>query len=300
MSNFNLMDFLVKSQKFNNIRYVDSDHSYTIDGVRAISGTRLIHQYTPEFDSVAIAKKKAEKDGSDYEVILNDWAKTNATSTVKGTILHETMEFLIQKRVRELDEKETKLMIKNSLNNIETYNSKISDLKHDVETVYKDVKYAVEKISPQIEKLLINTESILIPLFSEFIIGDKDYRICGTIDQLFYNTRENELQIWDWKTNKSIEIDKKFPTDKFMLEPITDIQNTNFWHYSIQLSLYKFILEKNTGIKVGKLWLCHFSDLTEEPTYYECPYLEKTVELILEDNLRKILKEESEIKNESN
>lgn len=293
-----LNEFFKKIVVFHPIKYKDSDHTYLYGDVPCISGTSLIHKYTPEFDSISIAERVATKEGVSVGEILNRWAITNATSTVKGTLLHEYVELKFQKRVAERDDKQIKEMIKSSLKRITTYDPEISDLTSDINEVFVNLKVSYNETVPQINDFLNKSNGALIPLMSEFIIGDEDYRVCGTIDQLFYNETYKTLQIWDWKTNKKIDIENIYKDGKYMLEPISNIENSNFWHYSIQLSLYKFILEKNTGIVTEKLWLCHFNEANESFVIIECPYLEREVKLILEDNLAKILKKEVEMANE--
>lgn len=283
--------FFKSSINFRDIEYIDSSHSYTINGIRAISGTQLIHKYTNEFDARAIAEKVALKKDLPIDEILNDWAKTNASSTVKGTFLHEFIELSFQKRILELDDKELKEMIKKSLLNIQTFNSELN-LKQDLIDVFKMTKESIELNKEKILNFLSTSKSRLIPIVSEFIIGDQEFRICGTIDQIFYNKTYNCLQIWDWKTNKAIE--QTGFNNKKMLDPISHIDDSNFWHYSLQLSLYKFILKKVAGIDVGDLWLCHFCDVKEEYELLKCPYLEHEVQLILEDNLKQMLAEEAQ------
>ena len=43
----------------------------------------------------------------------------------------------------------------------------------------------------------------LIPVKSELVVGDKELMLCGMIDQIFWNEKQQCLQIWDWKTNIS-------------------------------------------------------------------------------------------------
>lgn len=291
----NLNDFFEKSSKFNSIRYTDSNHSYLIDGIRAISGTQLIHRYTPEFNQLEIAQKSADKLGVHVGFILNEWAKKNVKSTVKGTLMHEFIELQYQKRELEFDDKKIKEMIILSLKRVETYNPEFSDFKSDIEEVFNLVKKSIEKTIPKIQKFLNESLGALIPIASEFIVGDSEFRICGTIDQLFYNKTHNSLQIWDWKTNNKIDVKRFFKDDFYMKEPISNIENTNFWHYSIQLSLYKFILQKITGIEVGELWLCHFDDEQNDYVLYNCPYLEHEIQLLLNHNLTIMLKDEEEL-----
>jgi hypothetical protein len=84
------------------------------------------------------------------------------------------------------------------------------------------------------------------------------------LDQLFWNIKMKELQVWDWKTNK--EIAKYSIYKQRMLAPIAHMHDCEYNKYSLQTSLYKYIIEKNTGLKIGNCYLVH---LTEHKDTYE-------------------------------
>lgn len=293
----NLTDFFIKSSLFDNIRYTDSDHSYLINGVKAISGTTLIHKYSPEFNSVEIAKKTAIKQGRPLKEVLNEWALNNVRSTVKGTLCHEYVELCYQKRILEFDDDRIKEMVQKGLKSKDTYDPKLNGFKRDVENLVNLINEDYKKTIIQIDDFLKATKGKLIPISSEFIIGDPEYRICGTIDQLFYNETYNCLEIWDWKTNKEIKLNNQY--NSMMKHPISWVDNINFKHYSMQLSLYKYIIQKITGFDVGELWLVHFDYKKEQFELINCPYMEYEVLLMLEDNLNNVLEKEKET-NEQN
>ena len=62
------------------------------------------------------------------------------------------------------------------------------------------------------------------------------------------------------------------------------IDNSPYYHYALQLSLYKFILERNYSIKVDKLRLGIFHPTYNKPYLLEVPYLENEINTIF--NLR--------------
>lgn len=105
-----------------------------------------------------------------------------------------------------------------------------------------------------------------VPLKNETIIYDKDSMLCGTIDFLAYDTKCDEIVICDWKSNDEIKTEPMPFTDK-MYAPFDNFYNLNFYHYCLQLSIYKAILEKNTGLKVGKMWLFHIRHDCEYKPY---------------------------------
>ena len=118
------------------------------------------------------------------------------------------------------------------------------------------------------EKFYEDSKDNLIPVKSELVVGDREYGICGMVDQLFYNKKYNELQIWDWKTNKKIGTKNDYG-EKF-LEPLNNMDVCELNTYSLQLNLYKHIIEKNTNLKIGKLYICWFHETNKKYEVIEC------------------------------
>ena len=64
---------------------------------------------------------------------------------------------------------------------------------------------------------------------------------------MIFENPDGSLQIYDWKRCKEISYDSYY--GKAAITPcISHLPDTNFWHYSLQLNVYKNILE----IKYGK------------------------------------------------
>ena len=93
----------------------------------------------------------------------------------------------------------------------------------------------------------------LVPWRTEMMVWDKDYRLAGSIDMIFENS-DGELSIYDWKRCK--EIIKTNGFGKYgNKECIEHLPDTNYWHYSLQLNTYKYLIEKNYGKKVKEMYL---------------------------------------------
>ena len=85
------------------------------------------------------------------------------------------------------------------------------------------------------------------------MVYDEDLRLAGSIDMVFQN-EDGTLSIYDWKRSKGIE--KTSPFNECSTNELTShLPDTNFWHYSLQLNVYKAILEKNYGKTVKELFL---------------------------------------------
>ena len=99
--------------------------------------------------------------------------------------------------------------------------------------------------------------------FSEVIVYSKELGIAGTIDLLVYNSEQNMYHLVDWKTNKRIN-KNSFRNKKGILSSSKHLDDCNFMHYSLQLSFYRYILERYYGLEVGSQTLFH---LKENDTY---------------------------------
>jgi ATP-dependent exoDNAse (exonuclease V) beta subunit len=67
----------------------------------------------------------------------------------------------------------------------------------------------------------------------------------------------------DWKTNKRID-KNSFRNKKGILPSSEHLEDCNFVHYSLQLTFYRYILERYYGLEIGSQTLFH---LKENDTY---------------------------------
>jgi len=114
--------------------------------------------------------------------------------------------------------------------------------------------------------------------FPEVIVYSKELGLAGSIDFLLYDAENEEYKIVDWKTNK--RLDKTSFNNKMGLHPATaHLPDCNFSHYSLQLSLYRFLLEKHYGLNVTGTALAHLNEHKLE--FHKTPYLKTEVEEML-------------------
>jgi hypothetical protein len=118
--------------------------------------------------------------------------------------------------------------------------------------------------------------SHLVPYRSEWVVWDDEWNIAGTIDAVFKDIRDGSYWILDWKRVRTglepdleatrwgyIQKDDEWlepvkPWAKKMPKPLDDFYSTKYWNYSMQLNMYKTILEKNYGIKIKGMKLIQF------------------------------------------
>ena len=124
----------------------------------------------------------------------------------------------------------------------------------------------------------------LEPYRTEWAVYDTDYNIAGTID--FVDCQDGIFTIYDWKrSDKIIANGMPVKVSKYQekgLYPLEHLENCAYYHYALQLSLYKFILEKNYDIKVSDLRLGIFHPSYDKPYVLKMPYLENEVRTLME------------------
>lgn len=123
----------------------------------------------------------------------------------------------------------------------------------------------------------------LKPYRTEWAVYDWEHKIAGTID--FVDYQNGEYVIYDWKrSDKIVENGIPVKTNKYGEKgknPLEHLDNTPYYHYALQLSLYKYILEKNYGLKIADLRLGIFHPTYNKPYVLRMPYLEKEVNDII-------------------
>lgn len=126
--------------------------------------------------------------------------------------------------------------------------------------------------------------------YPEIVVYNHDYRIAGTIDLLTIQRKNdiNTITITDYKTSKAIN-QKGFQGQR-MLEPLSYLEDCNYNHYALQLSLYAYILE-NYGFTIENLYLLHLKE--NEEVEYLMPYMRNEAELMLKKLSYVIEKKES-------
>lgn len=127
----------------------------------------------------------------------------------------------------------------------------------------------------------------LKPYRTEWMVFDEELRLAGSIDMLYIDENE-ELMIYDWKRSKEI---KEQANDEGKY-PLSHLPNANYWHYSLQLNVYKAILEKKYDKKVSIMRLVILHPNNDSYEVIKVPDLSEEVELMFKERLEQINKKE--------
>ena len=95
----------------------------------------------------------------------------------------------------------------------------------------------------------------------------------------------NEIELWDFKTDKEIKTQSDYG-NKIKYFNIDDCELNK---YSLQLGIYKYLIEKNTKINISKCKIIHFSSKAQTYTVYDTlDYHDKIKEFFEDDNNKSI------------
>ena len=113
-----------------------------------------------------------------------------------------------------------------------------------------------------------------IDILSEVIVYSTELSIAGTVDILAKDNSTGWYEIIDWKTSKKIEMVSY--GQKMGTHDITkNIMDCNFYHYSLQLSLYRYILETYYGIKIHNQLIAQLHD--DGVNAHVAPYMKEEI-----------------------
>jgi hypothetical protein len=242
------------------IFYNDEKHIYyNQDREIYDSPSKILRKYKQPFNTKEVAESYAKKHGETPEYWISKWKNKNETAIDRGHNIHNTKE-------------------------VESNEAGI-----------EKIGGAVRRV--QNADLITITDLLQLPdgVYNEFNIWNHGRKIAGRPDKIVLETINSKryASIYDFKTNGSIDkisYQYKNGNYKMLLGPVSHIMDSNWNHYSIQLSIYQWILEA-AGFIPANRELIHIQHPVEfivgtiQPpdTPYPVPYMKSEVLNILED-----------------
>lgn len=249
----------ILKDSFSDFKFYEDGHYYTCkDKLVGISVTRFIAKFENEFNQQEIAEKVAMRDNKRVEDVLAEWKYKADFACEKGTTCHEYVQSLWS-------------------------GNEYRPLYFDDSEEFIE---AVKKIQVQAISFCEDYQERLEHLIDELPIGSEEYDIASCVDHLFYNKLTGGLVLVDYKTNSTLkghnDDTKNRRYTKQMKVPLSHLKDDALHHDHIQLSIYKFLIEKYTGLKVEEMFIVYMSEKNENYEIIEIPYLKEEVEEILE------------------
>ena len=273
-----IREIISEKQKEFQLTFEEDSHKYTMldtNGnlrVDLPSVSKVMKLFYEEFDSEGISYRKANGDPYEQQRLLEEWANAGTYSTNMGSRVHFILEnhtleeFGIGKEVRQ------------------------PIYECDAEQVLKGDKMVIA--GKQYIDLLKERNCFLLD--TEMVLGHPELGYTGQPDKVWLIVGTNGdlgILITDWKTNKP----KNFEKNKFtkqMKKPFEDLPDNALGHYNTQLPFYgKLLLKMLEGTKYEniKLMGCIVVLLTEEREFVEHRVSKKTINTVLEMDMKKYL-----------
>lgn len=226
---------IVISTTFKDIQFTPQYHTYRLKGRRLTAVTKFTAQFIPEFDHDYWSAKKAEERGIPQAEILAEWAAKGKASREKGTVIHEHIAAILNDT--EAPPQPDPFLALNE-----------SDLPPECDTF----------------NLLWQSQlSLLARVWqTEWVIGDEALGLAGTVDTVLAYPETSLYHIFDWKSNERFTTHNAW--GKKLLPPFDDLDDCDLTKYSLQVSTYKLILRRNTGLTLGDSYIVHL-----RPTNYK-------------------------------
>jgi ATP-dependent exoDNAse (exonuclease V) beta subunit len=125
---------------------------------------------------------------------------------------------------------------------------------YNIECYYNEMEPDDDSIEYKYFKNFVADFPQLQAYRTEWCVYHEELKLSGSIDMLFKDADTGEFKIYDWKRAKSIEHENAYC--KTAITPcIQHLPDTNFWHYSLQLNVYRRILKEKYDIDVTELAL---------------------------------------------
>jgi len=211
------------------VHFDEPTHIYTVKGETKgyISVTKFLHEFFPHFDADAVIKKMMSGKnwnadnkwfGKTAAEIKAAWDANGKEASGAGTLMHLSIEQYL-----------------NGAEHLITEETKQTAEWRYFMNFWKDHGHD------------------LVPFRTEWEVWAEEYRLTGSIDMIFYRKSDDSYVVYDWKRSKDIKVNNDFGGRA--LYPLDHLHDTNYWHYSLQLNVYRWFLETYYGLKISDMYL---------------------------------------------
>jgi hypothetical protein len=235
------------------VTFTEKDHKYThYTGKQYISTTTVVSKYKQPFDAEywslykAIQRYFNERLGpGEFEKIKKQVGWENIIPTQLKRI--GNMELLIKFQDEILDQWEEEGKIA-STNGTKFHKEK----EFETNSQKLDLNY---NLPIQISNR--DLANLADGVYAELVVYNEQYEVAGQADKVIRQGKYVDID--DYKTSK--KIDRKsfyhyLTGHKMMLEPLNNLMDCHLMHYTMQLSVYGYMLEQ-FGMKVRRLRIYH-------------------------------------------
>lgn len=221
---------MIKYSNDKKVLFKEDTHEYFLGDKKLKSVTSYLSEFKNEFDSDYWSKKIAKRDNKTQDEILEEWNNKSKKACDIGTAIHKIFE-------------DYTLNNYSIINGAYCFDLMEVDLEFVNELKIKSI-VAINFIIDFFETKRLN------PIYSEYIVYNNV--LAGQIDMICED-KEGNIYILDFKTNSEIKTNSY---GKTMKDIFSFLDDHSFNHYSLQLSIYKKLINHD----VKKTYLVHITD----------------------------------------
>jgi hypothetical protein len=246
------------------VDYDDAKHRYSYNGVRYLSATQLVEHFTNKFDTEERIVYMSERYGETPEYWRKKWKDNNTVSLIRGDGIHSAREEYLYGAGVDVSSGRV-LQVRNR--NLWPANYPYAQLPDGTYPELKLWRHDV-MIAGRADKVIFTTATP------------------GTIlARIKPGTRNRVADLEDYKTNKKIRKyshqDAMTKQYLMMTGPLSYLMDCEISHYSLQLSIYQYMLEYH-GFTPGHRRIIHYQHEIEglgipKPVTIDLPYLRDEV-----------------------
>lgn len=234
------------------VEYEDTNHVYHLRGRIYRSATQIVEKFIEPFNAPVQAARMADRYGQSPEYWIAKWKGINQKALDRGSKIHKEKEdFLHGRGFAQVNDK-----------HFQVYNLNV----------------------PLYAAFRTNYSKLPDGIYPELKLWRHDWGIAGRVDKPVLETVAGNrfAHVEDYKTGKKIATEsyRDYKTGNYdmMLGALSHLQDCEFNHYALQLSIYQFMLEY-FGFKPGTRRLIHYPHKEEwmtndpSPVIIPVPYL---------------------------
>ena len=228
MINTNLDGSTITFEQDGKLSFNEEVHRYSLNGVEFRSVSNIVGMFFKEFDALAMSLKKCYGNELEAAKLREVWESKGAVASQAGTFLHKQIEdYLNGKQTPEL----------------------LCDVCYKGN--YVKVEQTIDISREWSYFKAFERDVTFQPFRTEWRVFDADARMAGTLD-FVCKCSDGTYEIYDWKRSNKIDPNERnrWANGLNGLEHLTD---TSYIHYCLQQNLYRYMLEKNYGIKVSRM-----------------------------------------------
>ena len=243
-----------RHERDNQIHFDEPTHVYTINGSSKgyCSITKFLHHFFPEFNADEIIQKmmrskkwpESRWHGMSPAAIKEAWNANGREASEAGTAMHLGIEMVMNGAESEVP-KETKIT--------------------------KEWEF--------FWNYWREDEKTYEPWRTEWEVWDDDLKLAGSIDMIYRNKKDGTFAIYDWKRSKEIKMENTYASG---FGPVAHLPDTNYWHYTLQLNMYRWLLEKHYGVVISEMALIVLHPNNKNYRRFKLNRLEDEIEEMVE------------------